>query len=138
MRYFTEIETYYVYSETLFYYREVSPRTLRLQLQQWLNTTILWRRGNNVQFARRLEEELRGLVPLVRGLPKPDFRYIGLTNGVLEKSTKKLIGNSRDIFLTGTTTYAYDASATCSKFLQFMDQFSGGDKLLVKLIQSYM
>ncbi len=63
------------------------------------------------------------------------LNYLTLQNGLYKIDEIILIPHTPDIFTTNILPYDYDSSASCSRFLQFLDEIFLGDQGKITFIQ---
>lgn len=63
---------------------------------------------------------------------------LNFKNGVLDIHTGNILSHSPDYGFRGVLPYAYDPSAQCPNFLNFMNQVLLGDAHLINLVQEYI
>ena len=61
--------------------------------------------------------------------------YLPCTNGVIDLIKGTLLQHSREMRYTKITHIEYDATATCPKWLRFLDTVTGGDRDLCEYLQ---
>jgi putative DNA primase/helicase len=63
------------------------------------------------------------------------LKYLTLQNGLYDLDTGILIPHSPDIFTTNLLPYDYDPTATCPRFIQFLDEIFLGDESMIQFVQ---
>ena len=61
--------------------------------------------------------------------------YLTLQNGLFKMDEGKLVPHTPDIFTTNLLPYDYDPSATCPRFLQYLEEVFWGDEDKINAIQ---
>jgi putative DNA primase/helicase len=63
------------------------------------------------------------------------LKFLTLQNGLYDLDTGILIPHTPDKFTTNLLPYIYDPSATCPRFIQFLDEIFMGDKMKIHFVQ---
>ncbi|ACK46858.1 phage/plasmid primase, P4 family [Shewanella baltica OS223] len=64
-----------------------------------------------------------------------DPMKMGISNGVLDLTKGKLLAAKKRMYISRYSDITYDSSATCPRWLQFIDEITCGDKEYAKFLQ---
>ena len=82
----------------------------------------------------QMAQSVRELVAKAEDLDSHDM-LLGVANGVINLKTGKLQGSAPTNLLTRHSPVAFDPTAKCPRFVAFIDEVTGGDKMLAAYIQ---
>lgn len=138
MRYYSQINTFFVYDIKKGLWLRLEPRTFEKLFQQLILNTPIGSQQPTAKYAKQLVEELSGTEIHRMGVPHFDDNYICLKNTLVNTVSGKTENFNPKVFMINQTPYRYDASATCPKFQEFISTFCSNFEDRVALLKAWM
>jgi putative DNA primase/helicase len=98
---------------------------------------IKWQKYSESRSSRKnMLELVKGEVSLPFSKVDGNKDLIGCKNGVVDLQSQTLIPPNRDNFIVSKMSVSFDPGATAPRFEKFIDEVTGGDKLVATYLQS--